>query len=188
MVGEAVRIPVAVQRVARAIVKVLGEGLGKTEKSRKTSWRTSMRTGGAPRRLCWFALLLLLALSSTVNAQPIENSASPLTSWKAKYYLLAGKVLKLERAWNEERLTMQKARELVTSLQTSLSLSQMETEKSISLSETLQIRLDAISAQILEVEAVALAAIRSAWIRGAAIGAGAIAAVWIVIELLRAIF
>ena len=131
----------------------------------------SRRTGGAPRRLFWVALLFLLALSSTAIAQPVETSPRPSINWRAKYYSLAGKVLKLERAWNDEKLTTQRARELVTSLQTSLSLSQTETEKSISLSESLQIRLDVISVQIQEVEAAAQAAIRSARITGYIVGA-----------------
>ena len=131
------------------------------------------RTGGAWRPSFLLALLLLLVLCSTVSAQPVETSPRPSTDWKTRYYSLAQKVLRLEKAWDKQKIDFETAQELVASLRTSLDLSQQAVARSIRSSESLQTRLDVISAQIKEVERAAKAAIVRASVIWGLIGVAA---------------
>jgi len=152
-------------------------------------------TGGAPLIL-WFLLCCALLLSVTsANAQPFETSLTPSTDWKARYYSLAQKALKLERAWSEHRISYETLKqsfiELEEShqiLQTLLTDSRQETERSTALSERLQTRLDAISLEIEMTREIAVKSIRDAWIQGAAIGAGVILVIDLLIWLATLVF
>ena len=133
--------------------------------------------GGAPL-LLWLLLCLALLLGVTnYSVAQTENSPRSSTDWKARYYSLAQKVLKLETAWNSRQIdyeTLKRSfRELEAShqiLQGSLTASEKEVARLTPLSETLLTRFDEISAQIQEVEKTAQAAIRRAWITGVVVG------------------
>lgn len=167
------------------------------------------RTGGARRPSFWLVFFLLLVLSFSVSAQPTETSIENSRNWKAKYYSLLPKLAKLETAWGQFKSDLQAAQNYSTELLTNIELLQTEltdlqstlqslrTQYSASQEEltmwtqrlaSLQTRFDSILEQIEEVEKAAKAAIRSARIQGAAIGAGVIATIWAVIEIFRAIF
>ena len=151
--------------------------------------------GGGPL-LLWLLLCCALLLSVTsAHAQPVETSPRPSTDWKARYYSLAQKVLKLETAWKSQRIdyetlktSLRELEESHETLQESLTASQSEVARLTSLSETLQTRFDAISQKIQEVETAAQAAIRSAWLKGAAVGAGAVVVVGLLVWLATLIF
>ena len=141
------------------------------------------------------SLLLLLLLVSLASAQPFETSSRPSIDWKGRYYKLAEKVLKLEKAWSDRVISYETLKtsfqELELShqtLQEFLTASEMENEKSIVLSETLQTRLDAISVELEVTKEIAVMAIRDARIQGLVIGGGIVAAAWVVVEVLKFIF
>ncbi len=144
-------------------------------------------TCGAPL-LLWLLLCLALLFGVTSHSEAqTENSPTSSTNWKARYYALLPKVAKLETAWEVYKETLESAQqksatlssdlaallnekqsllnelnelnELAENWQTRFRGSQAEVARLIPLSESLQTRLDAISARIQEVEQTAQAAI-----------------------------
>ena len=160
-------------------------------------------TGGARQRLRWCFFLLLLALPYGMDAQtPPLNETSSSSAIESTLNRLRASSLQLEKLLSQRKLKREQAERLVNELLQELASVRTSLEESLEHSArseaeiqrlTLSLELSEQTSRSLQISfdeyvTSSDAAIRSARIQGAAVGAGIVAAIWAAIEILRTIF